>query len=422
MLKQKTLAEKLLLKTLEGLRHGRLELIAPSGRYVFGDPDSDLSTTLVVENPRFFSRAVFGGDDGAGDSYVDGDWWSHDLVSLVRIIVKNLGGPRPPGARWVSAASRAVFRLQHRLRANTMAGSRRNIAAHYDLSNDFFRLFLDREMLYSCALYKSSDDSLEQAQMNKLDHICQKLDLQPGDHVLEIGTGWGAFAERAVTRYGCRVTTTTISQQQHDAARQRFDAMGRSGDRIELLLQDYRTLTGQYDKLVSIEMFEAVGLDNYDAYFVACDRLLKPEGVMLLQTITMNEQRFPEYHRKSDWIQRRIFPGGELASISEILLSLGRTTSLTLTHSEDIGIHYALTLAEWRKRFHKARESVLSLNFDERFLRMWDYYLAYCEGAFRERYVGDSQLLLAKIHSSKSIFGDPATADVIAGYARSAAR
>lgn len=401
------LSEKLFRRTLAHVKHGRVELIPPSGQsQVFGDPGAALRATLVVENPRFFSRALLGGDDGAGDAFVDGDWWSDDLVSLIRIAVKNLGTLNS-GLRWTSGVSRLLYRLRHASRDNTVDGSRRNIAEHYDLSNDFFRLFLDsKAMMYSCAIFEDENESLEQAQLNKLDHICQKLGLGPDDHVLEIGTGWGGFAERAVTKFGCRVTTTTISRQQHDAAQARFERAGIQ-DRVELLLEDYRKLRGQYDKIVSIEMFEAVGLDHYDEFFGACQRLLKPEGSMLFQTITMNEQRFPQYHRESDWIQRRIFPGAELASISEVLKSVGRTTSLTLMHAEDIGVHYSLTLAEWRRRFHEAREEVLRLNFDERFLRMWDYYLAFCEGAFRERYIGDAQILLTRIHNPQTILGDP---------------
>lgn len=418
------IAEKLFLKTLENLRYGRLELIAPSGRLIFGDAASDITSTLVVENPRFFSRAVFGGDDSTGDSYVDGDWWSTDLISVVRIAVRNLATLQS-GSRWsgvLSAASRAAFRIRHLLRPNTISGSRRNIAAHYDLSNDFFRLFLDREMLYSSAIFANEMDSLEDAQMHKLDHICRKLDLGPQDHVLEIGTGWGAFAERAATRYCCRVTTTTISQQQHAAAEERFARLGSAGNRIELLFEDYRKLRGRYDKIVSKEMFEAVGLNHYDDFFGTCDRLLTPQGSMLMQAITLNEQRFPEYHRSSDWVQRRIFPGSELASLSELLRSTGRVTSLTLAHVEDIGLHYALTLKEWRRRFLDARTEVLRLNFDERFVRMWDYYLAYCEGAFRERYIGDAQLLLTKIHNPSAIWGDPAPAEVAAGYCNNSSR
>ena len=404
------IAEKLFLKKLESVRHGSVELIAPSGRYVFGDPASDLAATWVIENPRFFSRILIGGNDGGGDSYVDGDWWSPDLVSLIRLAVRNMATTLPSGSRLsspLSAVTRIAFRISHRLRANTISGSRRNIADHYDLSNDFFRLFLDREMVYSCAMFVNETDSLEDAQRHKLDHICRKLNLKPGDRVLEIGTGWGAFAEVAATLYSCRVTTTTISRQQHAAARERFDRLGEAGCRIELLFDDYRNLRGMYDKIVSIEMFEAVGLKYYDAFFGACDRLLAPHGSMLLQTVTMNEQEFRHYHRSADWIQRRIFPGSELSCLSEVLRSVGRSTSLTLSHLEDIGPHYALTLNEWRRRFLDARTEVLRLGFDERFVRMWDYYLAYCVGAFRERYIGDAQLLLTKMHNPTAVLGDP---------------
>jgi cyclopropane-fatty-acyl-phospholipid synthase len=408
------LAEKLLLKTLENLRHGRLELVAPSGTRVFGEDRGELSATLVVENSRFFPRAVFGGDDGAGDSYVEGDWWSPNLVSLVRIVVRNLSELQSDSVAsgLFSALSRAAYRVRHLRRANTLSGSRRNIAEHYDLSNEFFRLFLDRQMVYSSAIFNSESDSLEDAQMQKLDHICRKLDLGPEDHVLEIGTGWGAFAEWAVRRYGCRVTTTTISEQQYCGAQERFARLGNIANKIELLREDYRKLKGRYDKIVGIEMFEAVGLEHYDDFFGACDRLLTPRGSLLMQAITMNERRFPEYHRASDWIQRRIFPGSELASLSEVLRSLGRATTLTLMHAEDIGLSYALTLAEWRRRFLDARAEVLRLGFDERFIRMWDYYLAYCEGAFRERYIGDSQLLFTKMHSPAPVLGDPGTRDL----------
>jgi cyclopropane-fatty-acyl-phospholipid synthase len=316
----------------------------------------------------------------------------------------------PGGSRLsslLSASTRLAFRISHRLRPNTISGSRRNIAEHYDLSNDFFRLFLDRAMVYSCAMFVNETDSLEDAQRHKLDHICRKLNLKPDDRVLEIGTGWGAFAELAATLYGCRVTTTTISQQQYGAAKERFGHLGEAGRQIELLLEDYRNLRGTYDKIVSIEMFEAVGLKYYDAFFGACDRLLAPNGSMLLQTVTMNEQEFRHYHRNADWIQRRIFPGSELSCLSEVLRSVGRSTSLSLSHLEDIGPHYALTLNEWRRRFLDAHTEVLRLGFDERFVRMWDYYLAYCVGAFRERYVGDAQLLLTKMHNTTAVLGDP---------------
>jgi cyclopropane-fatty-acyl-phospholipid synthase len=261
-------------------------------------------------------------------------------------------------------------------------------------------------MMYSCACYESENDSLEVAQFQKLDRFCRKLCLGPEDHVLEIGTGWGGFAQHAVKYYGCRVTTTTISRQQFDHAQKRFASFV-GGERIELLNEDYRNLRGKYDKIASIEMFEAVGLSHYDEFFGACDRLLRPDGILLLQTITMNEQSFPAYRLQSDWIKKHIFPGAELASVKEILSSLARVTSLGLYHAEDIGTHYARTLAEWRSRFHRANAEVRSLGFDDRFIRMWDYYLAYCEGAFLERHIGDFQLLLTKNHSPRTQFNEP---------------
>ena len=398
-------AKSILFQSLESLRGGSLELMWNGRAWKFGEPDSPLQATLVVHRDRFFQRALFGGDVAIGEAWVDGDWSSPDLVSVVRLAVRNLARLDSQN-RLLSAFSRGLDALRHRLRGNSVAGSRRNIQAHYDLSNDFFALFLDPSLMYSCAFFESEGDPLEVAQFQKLDRICKKLRLGPQDHVLEIGTGWGGFAEHAVQHYGCRVTTTTISFQQHEHERRRFDSIA-GGDRIELLQEDYRNLRGQYDKIVSIEMFEAVGLPYYDEFFRACDRLLRPEGNMLMQTITINEQTFSAYRRRADFIQKHIFPGSELASVSEILRSLARVTTLSLYHAEDIGTHYARTLAEWRNRFHNALDEIRALGFDGRFVRMWDYYFAYCEGAFLERHIGDFQLLLTKNHSPRKLFGEP---------------
>ncbi len=400
-----SLARSAFLKSLESLREGSLELLWNGRTWKFGEPDAPLKAILVVHHDRFFQRALFGGDVAIGEAWMDGDWSSPDLVSVVRLAVRNLA--RMDGQnRLLTALSRGLDYLTHRLRGNSIAGSRRNIRAHYDLSNEFFRLFLDHSMMYSCACYESEDDSLEAAQFHKLDRVCRKLRLGPEDHVLEIGTGWGGFAEHAVQHYGCRVTTTTISERQYQHARQRFDSIA-GGDQIELLQEDYRNLRGRYDKIVSIEMFEAVGLPYYDEFFRTCDRLLRPDGSMLLQSITINEQTFPAYRRRADFIQKYIFPGSELASVCEVLRSLARVTNLSLYQAEDIGTHYARTLAEWRKRFNASLDDVRALGFDDRFVRMWDYYLAYCEGAFLERHIGDFQLLLTKNHSPRKLFGEP---------------
>ncbi|MBN9658755.1 MAG: class I SAM-dependent methyltransferase [Acidobacteria bacterium] len=399
------LAKRMLMGVLEGIQGAELELVSEGRTYRFGPSGSKLRARLVVHNERFFLRALTGGDTGMGESFMDGDWSSPDLVSLVRLAVRNSAALERSNGFFASLNLFLNY-VRHRLRKNTIAGSRRNIQAHYDLSNDFFRLFLDRRMLYSCGWYETPQDSLETAQFQKIDRICRKLQLQPGDHVLEIGTGWGGFALHAAREYGCRVTTTTISQQQYDYAKQLFESTGMDGQ-IQLLLEDYRLLTGQYDKIVSIEMFEAIGFEHYDDYFAACDRLLKPDGSMLLQTITMNEQRFPAYVKQSDWIQKYIFPGAQLASVRGILDSLAGVTSLSMFHCEDMGTHYARTLATWRERFHRSLEQVRDLGFDERFIRMWDYYLAFCEGAFLERHISDVQLMLTKNYNPKTLFQEP---------------
>ena len=389
------LPKRLFLQLLSGIKEGFLEIVCPEQTYSFGSSASDMPAMLVVHNERFYRRALFGGDIGMGEAFMDGDWSSPDLVAVVRLAVRNLDQVES-GNKLFSAMSSMADSVRHRLRGNTMSGSRRNISYHYDLGNDFYQLFLDPTMAYSCACYRSPQDSLEQAQLNKYESICRKLDLRASDHLLEIGTGWGGFAAYAARKYGCRVTTTTISRRQHDYAKELFAGMAAPGDSITLLLEDYRNLRGQFDKIVSIEMFEAVGLRFYDTYFGACDRLLKAAGSMFLQTITINEQKFPVYRKRCDWIQKYIFPGSELASVAEILRSLGRCTGLSLVHADDIGLHYAETLKHWRKQFTLRLEEVKALGFDQRFLRMWEYYLSYCEGAFRERHIGDIQLVLKK--------------------------
>jgi len=406
-------ASKILFRTLRGLREGCLRMTLPDGsKETFGDPGADLRAEMHVHDDRFFSRLLWGGNDG-GDAYMDGDWTTPDLVAVCRLAVRNVRHLEQADSRW-AWLSRLLGRLAHRARGNTITGSKKNIAAHYDLSNDFFRLFLDSNMLYSAAAYTSVDDSLEEAQTEKIDRLCRKLQLRPEDRLLEIGTGWGGFALHAARYYGCHVTTTTISQQQHDYAAARFSEAGETGRKIQLLQQDYRKLTGTYDKICSIEMFEAVGLAHYDDFFGACDRLLVPDGVMAMQTITMNEQNFPAYVKQSDWIQKRIFPGGELASVTEIQRSLSRCTRLGLIAVDEIGLHYAFTLEEWRRRFWASIDDVRALGFDESFVRMWDFYLGYCEAAFRERYIGDAQLVLAKVGTQKPLVGEPWGVDIAA--------
>lgn len=399
-------AKHLFLKSLETMPEGFLEIVCPSRTYTFGDPEASLRALLEIHDERFFVRALLGGDTGMGESYMDGEWSSPDVVSAVRLAVRNAEVLEPQN-RAFSAIRRVLDSVQQRLHDNTVKGSRENIRAHYDLGNEFFRLFLDPSLMYSCAYYRNADDTLEQAQVEKLDRICRKLRLAPGDQVLEIGTGWGAFALHAARHYGCTVTTTTISREQHDYVARRLSRMGSVRHDITLLFEDYRKLTGRYDKIVSIEMFEAVGFDHYDEFFSACDRLLKPDGSMLLQSITMLDQKFQAYRRKADWLQKYIFPGAQLGSLSGILDSLARATKLTMYHAEDIGIHYARTLEEWRARFHARIPAVRELGFDERFIRMWDFYLASCAGSFLERYISDVQLVLTKTLNRCPLMNEP---------------
>jgi cyclopropane-fatty-acyl-phospholipid synthase len=404
------IAKRIFLKTLAGLQVGYLEVVCPEYTYCFGQSGAGrekdpLHAVIAVHDERFFRRALLAGDVGIGEAYMDGDWSTPDLVAVVRLAVRNLD-QLDGNNRLLTSFRRLADVLEHRRRRNTLAGSQRNIAYHYDLGNDFYRLFLDLNLAYSCAYYESAQDTLEQAQIRKFDRICRKLQLEPQDHVLEIGTGWGGFAAYAAETCGCRVTTTTISQQQHDYAREAF-TRSRAADRIQLLFEDYRNLHGQFDKIVSIEMFEAVGYEHYDDYFGACDGLLKADGSMLLQTITIQEKTFHQYRKQSDWIKKHIFPGAELASVIEIQRSLARTTRMQLSHLEDIGKHYALTLHEWRHRFFEHLSEVRQLGFDDRFVRMWDYYLAYCEGGFRERYISDVQLVLSRVTNSIQLMNEP---------------
>lgn len=388
-------ASSLLFRHLEKIRGGRLDLHLPDGRVrSFGDPASDLRAAVVIRDPSALRRFVFGGDIGFGEAYAEGLWTTPDLVSLVRLAVRNL--PLfDTGARLPARVSRWIERWRHARHRNSIKGSRLNIRYHYDLGTDFYSLFLDPTLTYSCAVFEPPGLSLEEAQLAKYERICRRLELAPGDRLLEIGTGWGSFAVHAATRYGARVTTTTISQAQHAYVRERLEREG-LGDRVTLLLEDYRNLSGRFDKAVSIEMFEAVGLEYYDEFFGTVDRLLEPGGAMLLQTITINEDRYRRYRRQPDFIQRHIFPGSELASLSEIEKSLARATRLSIAGLEEIGPHYATTLGMWRERFLARRDRVRALGFPETFVRLWDYYFGYCQGGFAEGYIGDVQLFLQK--------------------------
>jgi cyclopropane-fatty-acyl-phospholipid synthase len=353
-----------------------------------------LRACVRVHDPAFYRRVALNGSVGAAQAYMDGQWDCDELVALVRILVRNrdrLDAMERGPARIGGAAMRAWSAL----RRNTHAGSRRNIAAHYDLGNEFFRLFLDDNLMYSSALFAGEHESLEVAQTRKLARICDKLQLSAETRVIEIGSGWGGFALHAAREHGCHVTTATISHEQYQLARARVAAAGLS-DRIEVLLADYRSLSGRYDRLVSIEMIEAIGHQYLDTYFRKVGALLADDGMALIQAITIEDYRYAQALRSVDFIKRYVFPGSFIPSISAMLESIGRVSDLKLFNLEDIGPSYALTLRAWRERFLRRREQVRSLGYPERLVRMWDFYLAYCEGGFIERATGDVQMLLSK--------------------------
>jgi cyclopropane-fatty-acyl-phospholipid synthase len=387
-----------LLRQMSALRDSRLRIVDALGDITLGTPADDpaqtLHATVHVRDAGFYRQVAGNGSVGAGEAYMDAAWTCDDPVALMRMLVRNrdlLDAMETGLARLGGWAMRAW----HALNRNTRNGSRRNIAAHYDLGNDFFRLFLDANLMYSSAIYARDDESLETASTRKLDRICRKLALNPRDRVVEIGTGWGGFALHAARNYGCHVTTTTISREQHELASARVREAGLE-NRVEVLLRDYRDLDGRYDKLVSIEMIEAIGHQYLENYFGKVGSLLEPDGMALIQAITIEDHRYAQALRAVDFIKRYIFPGSFIPAVSVILEAAARTSDLKLFHLEDIGPSYAITLAAWRERFHKRLADVRALGYDERFVRMWDFYLAYCEAGFRERSTGDVQMLLVK--------------------------
>ena len=390
------LARKLLFKILRMLKRGRITIYEGSQRYTFGQSSTvhPLEAVITVYHPRFYSKALLGGSIGAAEAYMSGLWSADDLTTALRVMVLNRDSFERLDRGW-SKASAPLHKIWHFLRKNTRSGSRKNIVAHYDLGNDFYRLFLDETLTYSCGIFENNDNSMRDASLAKYDRICRKLDLSPRDDVIEIGTGWGGFAIFAAQNFGCRVTTTTISDQQFELAQQRIADSG-VAERIDLVKKDYRDLKGQYSKLVSIEMIEAVGHQYLDAFFKSCSRLLKADGMMLLQAITIADQVFERHKHSVDFIKRYIFPGSCIPSIASITASIARATDLRLFHLEDITPHYAKTLACWREQFFRNIDDIKGLNYSEAFIRMWDFYLSYCEAGFTERYIGDVQMLFTK--------------------------
>ena len=392
----KNIAQKILFMRLSKLKIGLLTIQDGQESWTFGDPrvPSELNAVIRVISPNFYWNSLFGGSLGAADSFIQKRWETEDLTTLLRLFLRN--------EITQNYQERSRFKLAnwwrwviHQFKRNNMKGSRRNIAKHYDLSNQFFGLFLDKKMMYSSAIFPTDNADLDTASRHKLDVICQRLDLKPSDTVLEIGTGWGGFALHAAEHYGCKVVTTTISQQQYDLAKQRISEKNLNGQ-ITLLKQDYRDLTGIYDKIVSIEMIEAVGHQYYATFFSSCATLLKPNGQMLIQAITIQDQAFDRAKHEVDFIKRSIFPGSCIPSVTSLLTAMTQASDLRLFHLEDIGLHYAKTLQIWRERFFQAKEQVLPLGFDNAFIRLWDFYFSYCEAGFAEGYLGDMHLHFVK--------------------------
>jgi len=377
------------------IKTGFLTFCLPDGgiRY-FGDRNSPDRASITISSYGFFKDAVLGGDVGLGEAYMKGYWDTEDIPSLFSLLIKNRQ-VLSNGNMATAWLMRQKDRLLHLFRANTPVGSRRNIGEHYDLSNDFFRTFLDPTMLYSCGLYESDQDTCEDAQHHKIQTIIEKANIQPSDHVLEIGCGWGGFAMEAVQKTGCHVTGITVSEKQYQLARERVRQAGLQ-DKITILLEDYRDVTGLFDKIVSIEMLEAVGHRYLGTFFKTCDKLLKPAGRMVIQVITIPDQSYESYRRKTDWIQKYIFPGGHLPSVTALAEVMTRKTSLLIDNLEDIGTNYARTLHDWREKFVCNVDRIGALGFDDVFRRKWIYYLAMCEAGFRERAIGDIQVVFRK--------------------------
>ncbi len=392
---------ELVLKAFDTIIVGRITLRDSHGTYEFGTakPGCDLHARVVVFDPKSYVQVALRGGVGAGESWMEDRWACDDLTALARILLRNEGALKALHGPLSKLGMSALKHFQ-RLRRNTVNGSRRNIAAHYDLGNEFYRLWLDDTLTYSCGIFADHDQNLQNAQHRKYDAIAEQLQLSDQDSVLEIGCGWGGFAVFVAESYGCHVTATTISREQYRVARERVRKAG-LGDRVEVLLQDYRKVDGKFDKVVSIEMFEAVGHEYHNAFFTLCAERMRIGGRMLLQTITIEEDRYKAARHRTDFIQRYIFPGGALPSDRSLAQAVSRVHGLSLIASNEIGPHYATTLRQWRERFAAVKDAVTQMGFDERFMRMWDFYLCYCEAGFHERSIGTVQALIERTSSTR---------------------
>ncbi|MEL1223770.1 MAG: cyclopropane-fatty-acyl-phospholipid synthase family protein [Candidatus Neomarinimicrobiota bacterium] len=381
-------------KKLSHLNVGCISVVDGVDKFSFGDPGSELQVNVQVHSQEFYVMTGSGGAMGIAEAYILGYWTSDDVVMLMRIILKNRSILLSLNDGFAKILS-PINKLIHRSRQNTLKGSKENILAHYDLSNDFYKLWLDPTMTYSCAYFKDTNTTLEDASIEKLDRMCRKLKLSEKDNILEVGTGWGSFSIHAAKNYGCSITTTTISDAQYEYAKARVLEEGLES-KINVINKDYRKLDGQYDKIVSIEMIEAVGYEYISEYFRKLSSLLKPDGLMALQGITYNDQNFDTYKDSVDFIKKYIFPGSCLISISQIIDVIKNKTDLSMIDMEDITRHYAETLNRWRKNFMSVLPEVKEMGYSKAFINMWEFYFLYCEAGFLERNIGDVQMVFAK--------------------------
>ncbi|MFZ5908311.1 MAG: class I SAM-dependent methyltransferase [Nitrospirota bacterium] len=391
-----SLAKRALLKQLKGIRHGTIVLKDEGQRYEFGSMSAicGLSATITVTDNRFYRSIALGGSIGAAESYMAGYWQCDNITNLIRIMICNqdiVSGIESG----LSTLMNIVHNTLHRKRRNSLGRSASNVSAHYDIGNEFFQLFLDETMTYSCGIFRSNNETMSGASLAKYDHLCRKIALQSTDHIVEIGSGWGGFAIYAASSYGCQVTTITISKSQYELALERIQQAGLH-DRITILLQDYREIQGKFNKLVSIEMVEAVGHEYLETFFSCCSNLLRNDGIAALQAITMNDQMYDDHVKTVDFIRRYIFPGGCVPSVTRLCNAASTGSDLRLIHLEDLTPHYPKTLKAWRSKLLSSLDDILSLGYSDQFIRMWEFYFCYCEAGFTERYISDVQLLFAK--------------------------
>jgi cyclopropane-fatty-acyl-phospholipid synthase len=399
-----SLYETLLFRVLNKLPKGQLQMELPDGHTVYFGNGNEVKALVRVKDPVFFAKCVLYGDIGFAESYLDGDWTTDSIANIVTWFIINIDQNAVLAGKgfrkYASNAFRFVNRLYHKSRKNTIEGSKKNISAHYDLGNDFYSLFLDKTMTYSSAIFQTPDQSLEDAQFEKYDRLCRTLNLKPEDNVLEIGSGWGGLALHAAKNYGCHVTTITISEEQFKYAKERIEKEGYS-DKIDIRVQDYRTLEGTFDKIISIEMLEAVGHEFLPVYFKKVHDLLEADGSIALQVITSRDKRYKEFRNDVDFIQKHIFPGSQTPSIAAIHGAVSSVSDLNLFDAKDIGLDYAKTLRMWYDTFNKKLEEVKNLGMDDYFIRKWNYYLQYCEAAFQMRHITVMQLVYTRPNNPK---------------------